>query len=126
MLQIVHQVATLRHGRLDHVHDVAPWPDAAGGQTSVAVSLEAPTWCGASTGLRPVKTQLSRGSTPLTDAARYVVVIWPEHVAGWTERHRPDVLALRYEELVADLPGGIGQVADLMGVDLDPDAWRAA
>lgn len=29
----------------------------------------------ASTGPRPVKTQLSRGSTPLTDAARYVVVI---------------------------------------------------
>ena len=118
MLQIVHQVATLRHGRLDHVHDVAPWPDAAGGQTSVAVSLGA----------------------PLTDAARYVVVIrdpedvvvssyhfvrgivlgplmpsvdtWvelflseqgfapsggprPGHVGGWAERHRPNVLALR-------------------------------
>jgi len=118
MLHIVHQVATLRHGRLDHVHDVAPWPDAAGGQTSVAVSLGA----------------------PLTDAARYVVVIrdpedvvvssyhfvrgivlgplmpsvdtWvelflseqgfapsggprPEHVGGWAERHRPNVLALR-------------------------------
>ena len=118
MLQTVHQVATLRHGRFDHVHDVAPWPDAAGGQTSVAVSLGA----------------------PLTDAARYVVVIrdpedvvvssyhfvrgivlgplmpsvdtwvelflseqgvapsggpWPEHVGGWAERHRPNVLALR-------------------------------
>lgn len=167
VLQIVHQVATLGHGRFDHVHDVAPWPDAPGGQTSVAVPLEAPTWRDAPTGLRPVKTHLPRGSTPLTDAARYVVVIrdpkdvvvssyhfvrgialgplmpsvdtwvelflsdqgfapsggpWPEHVAGWwAERHRPNVLVLRYEELVADLPGGIGLVADLMGVDLDPD-----
>lgn len=69
MLQIVHQVAPLRHGRFDHVHDVAPWPDAPGAQTSVAVPLEVPTWREASTGLRPVKTQLSRGSTPLTDAA---------------------------------------------------------
>lgn len=51
---------------------------------------------------------------------------WPEHVAGWwAERHRPDVLALRYEVPVADLPGGIGQLADLMGVDLDPDALES-
>lgn len=41
------------------------------------------------------------------------------------ERHRPDVLALRYEVPVADLPGGIGQLADLMGVDLDPDALES-
>lgn len=75
MLHIVHRVAILRHGRFDHVHDVAPWPDAPGDQTSVAVPLEAPTWREASSGLRPVKTQLSRGSTPLTDAARYMVVI---------------------------------------------------
>lgn len=168
MLQIVHQVATVGLGRFDHIHDVAPWPDAPGGQTSVAVPLEEPTWREAPAGLRPVKTHLPREATPLTDAARYVVVIrdpkdvvvssyhfvrgialgplmpsvsawvelflseqgfapsggpWPEHVAGWwAERHRPNVLALRYEELVADLPGGIGQVADLMGVDLDPQA----
>ncbi len=168
MLQIVHQVATVGHGQFAHIHDVAPWPDAPGGQTSVAVPLEAPTWREAPTGLRPVKTHLPREATPLTDAARYVAVIrdpkdvvvssyyfvlgialgplmpsvgtwvelflseqgfapsggpWPEHVAGWwAERHRSNVLALRYEELVADLPGGIGRAADLMGVDLDPDA----
>jgi Sulfotransferase domain len=168
MLQIVHQVATLGHGRFGHVHDVAPWPDAPGGRPSVAVPLEAPTWREAPTGLRPVKTHLPRASTPLTEAGRYVLVIrdpkdvvvssyhfvrgialgplmpsvstwvelflseqgfapsggpWADHVAGWwRERHRPNVLALRYEELVADLPGGIGLVADLMGVDLDPDA----
>ena len=75
MLQIVNQVAPLGHGRFDHVYDVAPWPDAAGGQPSVAVALEAPTWPEAPTGLRPVKTHLPRASTPLTDAARCVVVI---------------------------------------------------
>jgi len=44
ILQLLHQVATLGRGRFNHVNDVAPWPDAPCGQTSVAVPLEAPTW----------------------------------------------------------------------------------
>ncbi len=168
MLQIVHQVATLGHGSFAHVHDVAPWPDAPGGEASVGVPLSAPTWQDTPTGLRPVKTHLPRARAPLTEDARYVVVVrdpkdvvvssyhfvrgillgplmpgidtwvdvflsdegfapsggpWPTHVAGWwAERHRPNVLVLRYEELVADLPGGIRRVADLMGIDLDAEA----
>ena len=74
MLQIVHQVATLGQGRFDHVHDVAPWPDVPG-PIPVAVPLTTPTWRDAPTGLRPVKTHLTRASTPLTDDARYVVVV---------------------------------------------------
>lgn len=45
---------------------------------------------------------------------------WPEHVDGWwRERHRPNVLVLRYEEMLADLPAAIRQVAQLMRVELD-------
>ena len=164
MMQIVHQVATHGHGSFAHIHDVAPWPDAPGGPEQ-GVALDEPTWRGAATGQRPVKTHLPRGRTPLSDAARYVVVVrdpkdvavsgyhfirdvllgplmprpatwvdqflgeqgmrpslgpWPAHVDGWwRERHRPNVLVVRYEELKADLPGGIRRVAQLMGVTLD-------
>ncbi len=167
VMQIVHQVATLGHGTFRHIHDVAPWPDGPGDDPGI-VALDVPTWHGTVTGQRPVKTHLPRPQTPLTDAARYVVVVrdpkdvvvssyhfirdvllgplmprpgtwvdlfiseqglrpslgsWPVHIDGWwRERHRPNVLVLRYEELAADLAGGIGRVAELMGVGLDPDA----
>ena len=167
MMQIIHQIATSGHGSFEHVHDVAPWPDAPGGPGQ-AVALSEPTWRGTVTEQRPVKTHLSRSRTPLTDAARYVVVVrdpkdvavsgyhfirdimfgplmprpatwvdqflsdqgmrpslgpWPAHVDGWwRERHRPNVLVMRYEELKQDLSGGIRRVADLMGVTLDAEA----
>lgn len=168
LLQIVHQIATLGHGSFPHVHDVAPWPDGPPDRVA-AVRLETPTWRDTATGQRPVKTHLPRSRAPLTDAARYVVVVrdpkdvvvsswhftrevllgplmpscatwaevflgedgfgqvrggpWPAHVDGWwRERHRPNVLVLRYEDMLADLDAAVLAVAGLMEVDLDDEA----
>lgn len=47
---------------------------------------------------------------------------WAEHLAGyWRWRDRPNVLWLRFDELLADLPGAVRRVAVLMGVELTDD-----
>jgi hypothetical protein len=45
---------------------------------------------------------------------------WFEHMRSWwPHRHDPEVLFLRYEEVVADLPGTARKIAGFCGLDLD-------
>ena len=45
---------------------------------------------------------------------------WYTHMASWwQERNRPNLLILRYEDLVADLAKGVDQVSDFLGWSLD-------
>ncbi len=45
---------------------------------------------------------------------------WFEHVAGWHEHaDDPDVLILRYEELLADRKGSIAKILEFLGWDRD-------
>lgn len=47
---------------------------------------------------------------------------WAWHLNGyWRERHRDNVLFLRFEEMKKDLPGTIDQIAALMDVALTPE-----
>jgi peroxiredoxin len=49
---------------------------------------------------------------------------WFRHVRGWWEhRHDPNVLFLRYEDLVADLPGSVGKIAAFCGLQLTSERW---
>jgi hypothetical protein len=51
---------------------------------------------------------------------------WAEHVACyWSMRDRPNVLFMTYESMRADLPGAVGKIAALLGVDLTAEE-RAA
>jgi hypothetical protein len=51
---------------------------------------------------------------------------WAEHLDSyWQVRERPNVLFLTYEQMRADLPGAVDQIAALMGVELS-EAERAA
>jgi hypothetical protein len=44
---------------------------------------------------------------------------WARHLAGyWARRGQQNLLFVRYEELRADLPGGIDRIAAFMGVEL--------
>jgi hypothetical protein len=45
---------------------------------------------------------------------------WVDHVAGWwARRDDPNVLFLRYEDAVADLPTFVRVIADFCGVEID-------
>lgn len=47
---------------------------------------------------------------------------WFDHVRGWWEhREDPNVLFLRYEAVIADLPGTVRRVAEFCGLSLDPE-----
>ena len=51
---------------------------------------------------------------------------WAAHLQSyWSVRDRPNVLFLTYEQMRADLPGAVDQIAKLMGVDLTAEE-RAA
>jgi hypothetical protein len=44
---------------------------------------------------------------------------WYRNVAGWwAERHRPNLLWLRYEDLVADLPSAVDRIAGFLDVPM--------
>ena len=47
---------------------------------------------------------------------------WPRHVSGWSAsaQNRRNVLLVHYEEMVADFPGVLTQVAAFLGYDLSP------
>ena len=46
-------------------------------------------------------------------------VVWAPHLAGfWQARQRPNLLLLTFEEMKADLPQTVRQIADFMGVEL--------
>jgi hypothetical protein len=49
---------------------------------------------------------------------------WFEHVRGWW-RHRndPNVLFLRYEDLLVDLEGGLRKIVAFGGFDVAPERW---
>ena len=49
---------------------------------------------------------------------------WFEHVQGWW-RHRndPNVLFLRYEDLLDDLEGGLRKIIAFCGFDIAPERW---
>jgi hypothetical protein len=47
---------------------------------------------------------------------------WLRHVAGWwAHRDDPNVLLLRYEDLVRDLAGGLRTLIDFLGLDVPPE-----
>jgi hypothetical protein len=47
---------------------------------------------------------------------------WLRHVAGWwAHRDDPNVLFLRYEDLVRDLAGGLRTIIDFCGLDVPPE-----
>jgi methylamine dehydrogenase accessory protein MauD len=49
---------------------------------------------------------------------------WFRHVRGWyAHRDDPNVLFLRYEDLVADLPGALRRIAGFCGLEVDPGRW---
>jgi hypothetical protein len=51
---------------------------------------------------------------------------WFRHVKGWWDhRHEPNVLFLRYEELLGDLEGGLRRIAAFCGLDVPPARWPA-
>ncbi len=47
---------------------------------------------------------------------------WFQHVRGWwRHRNRPNVLFLRYEDMIADLEGAIGKIIDFCGFHVPPE-----
>jgi peroxiredoxin len=49
---------------------------------------------------------------------------WFRHVRGWWEhRHAANVLFLRYEDLLADLPACLRRIATFCGREVTPDRW---
>lgn len=47
---------------------------------------------------------------------------WARHLHGyWEARHRPNLLFLRYEEMLQDHPGTVDRIAALMGVSLSEE-----
>jgi hypothetical protein len=47
---------------------------------------------------------------------------WFQHVRGWwRHRNRPNVLFLRYEDMMDDLEGAIRKIADFCGLQVPPD-----
>jgi hypothetical protein len=49
---------------------------------------------------------------------------WLRHVAGWwAHRSDPNVLFLRYEDLVHDLAGSLRRIADFCGLDVAPERF---
>lgn len=51
---------------------------------------------------------------------------WFEHVRGWTKTRRPNVLVLRFEELIKDLPGAARRVVGFLGLDVGEEGIRTA
>jgi hypothetical protein len=51
---------------------------------------------------------------------------WFRHVKGWWEhRHEPNVLFLRYEDLLGDLEGNLRRIAAFCGLDVPAERWPA-
>ncbi len=51
---------------------------------------------------------------------------WPfwSHVKSWWEaRHHPNVLLVHFNNLKADLPGGIRRIAAFLGISIDETTW---
>ncbi len=49
---------------------------------------------------------------------------WFRHVAGWeTQKHQPNVLWLKYEDLLTDLAGNLRKIADFCGFQIAPERW---
>jgi Sulfotransferase domain len=76
MMQIAHQIAFRGAGDYEHIHDVISWPDLGARARRMAVSLDDRRVQEASpTKLRVIKTHLSAYNVPLSDQARYLVVV---------------------------------------------------
>jgi hypothetical protein len=79
MMQIALQLVHHGEAEFEHVHDVVPWPETAGMASFLrryAVPLEdARTWRDAPERKRVVKTHRSLAELPISDAARYLVVL---------------------------------------------------
>jgi len=77
MMQIAHQIAFRGNGDYANIHDVVSWPDMdRNRRRKMSVDLESSIVRDASpTGLRVIKTHLGAVHVPVSDAARYIVVI---------------------------------------------------
>lgn len=57
-----------------------------------------------------------------SDAAPFV---WEEHLHGyWKDRHLPNLLILTFEEMNADLPNAVRNIAAFMGVELTEEEFN--
>ena len=72
MMQIVTQIAGLGSAEFDHIHDLAPWPEAP---FPGLAKLRAPTWQNTPTQKRAVKTHAEAQFVPYNGVAKYVIVI---------------------------------------------------
>lgn len=79
MLQIVYQLIHHGQGEFDHIHSVAPWPDAVMVSRTwrkYAIPLHhATAWQTAPERKRVIKTHLNWNLVPYSEAARYIAVI---------------------------------------------------
>lgn len=51
---------------------------------------------------------------------------WTHAMSWWGQRLNPDVLLLTFEDMKADLPGTVAQIADFMGIPADSTARDVA
>lgn len=76
LLQMAVQIAWKGRAEYDHIHDVVAWPDGTEVYPDYAIPIANETpWRTSPTGLRIIKTHLSVSQVPITDEARYVVVV---------------------------------------------------
>ncbi|MFT5444405.1 MAG: hypothetical protein ACI8W3_003460, partial [Myxococcota bacterium] len=73
MLQIAQQIACRGEAEFDHIHDVAPWPDAPR-PGPIALDDLGPQQT-SPTGLRVIKTHLATNHVPYCEKAKYLTVI---------------------------------------------------
>jgi hypothetical protein len=74
LLQMAVQIANRGHAEFDHIHDVVPWAESPFDGYAIPVEDETP-WRESPTGLRLIKTHKPAAGVPLSDAAKYIVII---------------------------------------------------
>ncbi|HEY6456791.1 MAG TPA: sulfotransferase domain-containing protein [Steroidobacteraceae bacterium] len=74
LLQMAVQIANRARTQFNHIHDLVPWPESTAAGYAIPVEDETP-WRASPTGLRVIKTHKLAAGVPMTDAARYIVVV---------------------------------------------------
>ncbi len=74
LLQMAVQIANKCRAEFDHIHNVVPWPESAFAGYAIPVEDDTPRR-EAPTGLRVIKTHKLATGVPMSDAARYIVVV---------------------------------------------------
>lgn len=74
LLQMAVQIASQGRAEFNHIHDVVPWPESTIDGYAIPVEDETP-WRASPTRLRIIKTHKLAAGVPMTDTARYIVVV---------------------------------------------------